>query len=257
MNINQPAKELGETLGRSDFGFVRTYNRSVKLRPRDLGRPSTWLFLLLGICLITGTGLAQDHDLLYEEPEARPEAITKAGQILGSRYQTELPEIKEFSRSSAPPAILPDIFVKTALVIGIVLVGLFLFNAFYSGGKFDPSEDDDALATGGPVDFSRLKVPDPDQLAGAGNFSEAIHALLLRSLVLVSQRTKLAWPRSLTSREILRFGQLPDPAKENLGQLVKRVEIHHFGGLEPVDTDFKRCKEIYQKLAADLEGGTS
>ena len=191
---------------------------------------------------MASNGLAQDDYIHFEEPETHPEAVTKAREILGSRYQTELPQIKEFSVPSGTPAMLPDVFVQIALVIGILLVVLFLFNAFYSGGKYDSSEDEEGLATGGPVDFSRLKVPDPDQLAKAGKFSEAIHALLLRSLVLISQRTKLAWPRSLTSREILRQGKIPDSARDKLGQLVKRVEVHHFGGMEPVDTDFARCK---------------
>ena len=106
----------------------------------------------------------------------------------------------------------------------------------------------------GEVDFSRLKVPDPDLLARDGQFAEAIHALLLRSLVLVSRRLGLTWPRSLTSREILHQGALPGEAREQLLKLVQRVEVHHFGGLQPQAPDFQRCREIYDRLDHSLQG---
>jgi len=214
---------------------------------------------LVTLALATGfvpasAGLVEEP-LLNEEPAPRPEAVSLARDILGSRYQTELPRTKEVRIVELPVTVLPDILVKIVLVLAIVLILTFVFNLFYSGGRLDQNEDDEGGNAAGDIDFSRLRVPDPDKLAAAGRFAEAIHALLLRSLVLISRRLDSSWPRSLTSREILRHGKLPAAARADLGQLIQRVEVHHFGGLEPVAADFSRCREIYARLAGDQAGG--
>lgn len=214
------------------------------------------LTILIMLPLITGAqDLPSDDSFLFDEPEAHPEVTAKAVEILGPRYQTDLPEKKEVPVVNLARGALPDIFSKIVLVLGATIILILLFNMFYSSGRFDPGEDDEGDISAGDFDFSRLKIPDPELLAADGRFAEAIHSLLLRSLVLISQRLDLAWPRSLTSREILRHGQLPSPARSHLRQLIQRVEIHHFGGLEPAAADFARCQEIYSELAAGLKGG--
>lgn len=204
---------------------------------------------------------ADDPELsLLAEPPLRPEAVDQAVALLGGRYQTELPQFKLRPESGGAlinpgGALLPDIIVKIGMVLGAVILAVFLFNMFYTSGKFDKGGHGDEPGELGEDDFARLQVPDPEQLAASGRFAEAIHALLLRALVLAARRLDLSWPRSLTSREILRRGKLPDGASSQLGQLIQRVEVHHFGGQEPVAEDFTRCREIYQRLSSELNGG--
>ena len=63
-------------------------------------------------------------------------AVAKAREVLGSRYQTSLPE----SRIEVPEEIrsihvLPDIFSKIAMVLGVILITVLLLQAFYQGGQ--------------------------------------------------------------------------------------------------------------------------
>lgn len=220
--------------------------------------------LLVLLVLAAGAAVAQteqlaaipaDEPYLLPEPALRPEAVARAGAILDGHYQTVLPQ-DEPRVITVPPAgaLLPDIIVKIGMVLGGVILAVFLFSLFYTSGKSDNGAGDEPAALG-EDDFARLQVPDPEQLAASGRFAEAIHALLLRALVLAARRLDLSWPRSLTSREILRGGQLPAGSRSLLGQLIQRVEVHHFGGQEPLAADFTRCREIYQRLAAELNGG--
>nr|MEE4269498.1 hypothetical protein [Candidatus Krumholzibacteria bacterium] len=223
---------------------------------------SRWLFLLvlLGtLVLWPGPVEAQGAPSTADPSstigtEGDLATVAKAREVLGSRYQTSLPE----SRVEVPEEIrsihvLPDIFSKIAMVLGVILISVLLMQAFYQGGKLGPDGAQGLVDSHGDVDFSRLKVPDPDLLARDGQFAEAIHALLLRSLVLVSRRLGLTWPQSLTSREILHQGALSGETRAQLLKLVQRVEVHHFGGLTPQAPDFQRCREIYDRLDLTLQ----
>jgi len=203
-------------------------------------------------CLLTAAAGAAEP-----APAARPEAFAAARSVLDARYQTELPTLEFVAQPAEPAAIvLPDYVVKILLVLGAVLVAVLILNAYYGSGRFDAGGDGQGDGAGGLPDFDALRLPDPEALAAAGRHAEAIHALLLRALVMTAGRLQAAWPRSLTSREILRHHALPAAARSHLGQLIERVEVHHFGGLEPAAADFRRCREVYDRLSASLEGRT-
>lgn len=234
------------------------------MRKNELLIHHRWL-IFFGL-LLWGAGmpllaLADDTDtpgpLIFAEPAPRGDAIETAVDLLGPRYQTELPQLKKVEIVPRPRAVLPDIFVKILMVLGVVVLFIVIMNLFYSRDGLGLDDDADLMNANGEIDFSRLQVGDPQQLAAAGRFNEAIHALLLRSLVLTAQRIDSSWPRSLTSREILRNRKLPEKARGHLGQLIHRVEVHHFGGLPPVQNDFTRCLEIYERLDSSLKGETT
>lgn len=230
---------------------------------RDLG--DLFIGCLLPALLVTGLlclpqiAQAQNPPFSSEGIAAQDgEAVKQARAILDQDFQTELPRFEEREvLEIRAPHVLPDIFSQIAVVLGVILILIILFNIFYGGGHFASAGDDGSLAAGEDIDFSRLQVPDPELLAAQGRFAEAIHAVLLRSLVLISRRLGLAWPRSLTSREILRQGRLPTEARDQLGKLIHRVELHHFGGMPPAVSDYQRCHEIYDRLAHSLKGGES
>ena len=232
----------------------------------EAAAPSRWIlpFLLLVVLGLPGTAPALDEQderwleaAASAEPTLRPGVHEKTEALLGPRYQVELPEVKVIEVSNkGRRVVLPDFFSQAILVLGIIILAMVVFNFLYSSRAFDGDGDEEG-AGDGSVDFSRLKLPDPEELARRGQHAEAIHALLLRALVVVARRGEVRWPRSLTSREILRHPQLPADVRSPLGQLVHRVETHHFGGVVPVEADYLRCRDIFQQLDRALPGGAA
>ncbi len=189
------------------------------------------------------------------EPRPRPDLHEHTRQVLSPRYQTELPEIKVIEVQPVQMGVLPDFFTQAMLVLAAIIVAMLVFNIVYSSRAFENDDDPDGDGRDGQGDLARLRIPDPDDLAAGGRYAEAIHALLLRALVEVARRCAQRWPRSLTSREILRNAQLTDAVRQPLAQLVQRVETHHFGGIAPAEADFTRCREIYSRLQDGLPKG--
>jgi hypothetical protein len=208
---------------------------------------------------VAGPATAQDafwQDQAWNAaPELRPDLHEQLDGVLSARYQTDLPEVRIVKASSTPRATLPNYMVQSLLILALLVLALVVFNLVYSSRAMHGDDDDGQDLAGRGVDFANLKVPDPEELARQGRFAEAIHALLLRALVVVASRGSRSWPRSLTSREILRDPQLPEGVRHPLGQLVQRVETHHFGGVQPLAADFERCREIFGRLQNNLPGG--
>lgn len=87
--------------------------------------------------------------------------------------------------------------------------------------------------------------PDPEQLAAAGDFAGAVHALLVRGIA--------AWlasggeaPRHATARTLLRRAQRARNGAEPLAALVSASERVHFGG-RPAD------RALYEASRAALQ----
>ncbi len=224
------------------------------------------LFLACALALlpnVAGSQPANPSPAGSDTKANRPDQVlAEVREILDDKYQSELPSLwSQFDLASnetgsseiqARPVSFPDVFSKILLVLGIILVLVVAINTLYrGGGKFDDEQETDGEA--GMVNFGTLALPDPDALAARGRYAEAIHALLLRSLALVSHRLDLTWPRSQTSREILRHQGLTDEARAGLQQLIRRVEIHHFGGMVPMEADFQRSREIFARLAGSRQ----
>lgn len=90
---------------------------------------------------------------------------------------------------------------------------------------------------------------DAEELARRGQFGEAVHVLLLRTLQELARRLPERLPPSLTSREILARVRIPDDARRPLAALVGAVEVSHFGGVEPVESDFHHCRQHFERFA--------
>ena len=212
-------------------------------------RPSRRFFLLL-VCFLTLL-----PTLALDQTDPPPDQILhQVRQILDRHYQSDLPGVQSIDPDGGIRAmpLMPDIFSKILLVLAIIFVMILLFNMFYRDGSLFGSAAGADGDGDGLVDFEKLSLPDPDALAAEGRYAEAIHALLLRSLALVSQRLNLTWPRSLTSREILRHHKLTDDSRAGLRQLIQRVEVHHFGGMAPAEADYRRSREIFDGLTGSL-----
>jgi len=92
---------------------------------------------------------------------------------------------------------------------------------------------------------SRLEA---DELARRGNFAEAMHILLLRSVEELRRNLRISIAASLTSREILYHIALPSEGRPVLSDIISRVEVSYFGGHRPGADDYKACRDSFDAL---------
>ena len=91
-----------------------------------------------------------------------------------------------------------------------------------------------------------------DELARQGNFAEAMHILLLRSLDELRRHLGVSIAVSLTSREILRHINLPPEGQPVLADIINRVEISYFGAHCPGADDYGSCRGSFDSLTEVL-----
>lgn len=219
-------------------------------------------FLLATALLVLSLAAGAQENAPYGDedrtaPRFQLDPVTRARAILEAGYQTDLPNLQPPEKSDPGKprpqemqSILPDIMFKIGLVLGGIILLIVIVNLFYSTNRWAGDDETPEQENAG-FGFDQLSLEDPDQLAAGGRYAEAIHAMLLRALALAAGRLGLTWPHSLTSREIMGSASLTATARENLDDLITRVEIHHFGGRVPQADDFQHCRRVYQNLAAD------
>ncbi|HYM03346.1 MAG TPA: hypothetical protein VET85_10395 [Stellaceae bacterium] len=164
--------------------------------------------------------------------------------------QRELPRVPEPPSSHWRIAI-PDEIVWLILVGGAAL----LFFVFYrevtatwrrsAGGGWDP------VATGGAASARApaMTLAQADDLARQGRFVEAMHVLLLQSLIDIRDRLGEKFADSLTSREILSHTKLSPEGRTPLREIIARVELTYFGARPAGAVDYAACRARFDELA--------
>jgi hypothetical protein len=94
-----------------------------------------------------------------------------------------------------------------------------------------------------------------DDLARRGQYGEAMHVLLLKSLAEIRLRLGTSFAVSLTSREILRRVALPQSGTGALGAIVQSVEQTYFGGRPAGHEDYLGCRQEFETLRRSLATG--
>ncbi len=98
---------------------------------------------------------------------------------------------------------------------------------------------------------------DADELATRGEFAEAIHTLLLKTLRELVRSAAIRVTPAMTSREILAKLPMLADAREAFAGLITAVELTHFGD-DPANTDdYQRCREQFNVFATALRAGAS
>lgn len=145
--------------------------------------------------------------------------------------------------------------VFAVLGIGIVMLLMWLLRDLRKGPGEAALEGE--VAPDATVDQDVLERPvgDADELARAGKYAEAIHTLLLRTLIELVRATRTRVPAALTSREILARVPLVPPARTALDALVGAVEVTYFGDDVPGPEDYLRCRAEFQRFADAYRGG--
>lgn len=92
-------------------------------------------------------------------------------------------------------------------------------------------------------------LQDAKLLAQRAQYGEAIHALLLRTLMELSRSYAEPLAPSLTSREILEALRLSPAAHDALTGLIGAVELCHFRGSAPGAEDYAQCLQHFEVFA--------
>ena len=96
---------------------------------------------------------------------------------------------------------------------------------------------------------ARALLDDADRLAAAGQYAEAAHLLLHRSIDDLEGRRPRAVRPALTARDIAALASLPEAARAPFRLIADVVERSFFGG-RAVDADaFAECRRAYESFA--------
>lgn len=144
-----------------------------------------------------------------------------------------------------------------AIVIGAIMV-FWLVSELgrFAGDPEVPLEDDDArqrLAAQVDAIIDR-PLGDADELARRGDFAEAIHTLLLRTLQELARGAAVRIVPAMTSREVLARVPLLADARTALAGLITAVEITHFGDEPANAADYERCRQQFHVFATAFRG---
>jgi hypothetical protein len=88
-----------------------------------------------------------------------------------------------------------------------------------------------------------------DALAAQGQFEEAVHLILLRSIEDIDRRRPLAVRPALTTRDIAAIDALPERARPAFTRIAGAVERSLFAGLAVDKDEFGHCREAYARFA--------
>ncbi|HLG88285.1 MAG TPA: DUF4129 domain-containing protein [Alphaproteobacteria bacterium] len=101
------------------------------------------------------------------------------------------------------------------------------------------------------------KAEEADALARDGRFAEAMHALLLQSVMEIRSRLDARIADSLTSREILRRVRLTAEGAAALREIILSVEWTYFGEHPADASDYGRCRQHFEALGRALASVTA
>jgi hypothetical protein len=88
-----------------------------------------------------------------------------------------------------------------------------------------------------------------DALAAEGQYEEAVHLILLRSIEDIDRRRPLVVRPALTTRDIAAIDALPDRARPAFTRIAGAVERTLFGGGRIDRDEFSHCREAYAAFA--------
>jgi hypothetical protein len=94
---------------------------------------------------------------------------------------------------------------------------------------------------------------DADKLAAKGEFSQAMHELLIKGLEEYKKREAKKMRSSYTSRELLLILPMSQDETEAFADLVRRVELVYFGNSIPGSSDYEESKLSYARLINTLK----
>ena len=101
---------------------------------------------------------------------------------------------------------------------------------------------------------SRAWLQEAEALAAGGDYAEAIHHLLRRSVEDIAKRHPRSIGPALTSRDIAADRGIPPGARTIFATIVRAVERSLFGGRAVDAADWSACRTAYAELAHRATG---
>ena len=100
---------------------------------------------------------------------------------------------------------------------------------------------------------ARALLAEADALAASGQFSEAAHLLLLRSVEDIGGRRPTLLKPSSTAREIAAMSGLPEKARATFALIARHVEASLFGSDRLDAQGWEACRDAYGRFALAAE----
>lgn len=193
------------------------------------------------------------------EAEQARQAYENARKRLN--IQTELPSYRQ-ARSSRPlprfsffsVELARYVLIAAGLIIGYIIVKNLLNHLRKNSLQAEGPEINEAEADLTAVRMSQAR-DSADELAQAGDFTQAMHLLLLQSVSELRRRLDLSIASCLTSREILARTKLLPEAKAAFADIIGRVEVSYFGFYQPSWEDYQACRGSFESLKENLKPG--
>lgn len=144
-----------------------------------------------------------------------------------------------------------NVLMWGGLLVGAALLAFWIGTELLAFGADDAALAEDAPAAQDGPDLRVIERPlgDAEELAARGEYGEAIHTLLLRTLQELVRSAEVRVSAAMTSREILGRVPLAAEARASLAGLITAVEVTHFGDDPATAADYERCRAQFQRFA--------
>jgi hypothetical protein len=195
------------------------------------------------------TGSAGSGDGTGVSPRPRRQA---GGELGDDDRDHRMIDAREHEAPGAASSLMTFLMWGMVIVVGVLLAFWVASELSKYGGDAElPAADESvarmAAATGAIID---RPLGDADELARRGQFAEAIHTLLLRTLQELVRSAAVRVAPATTSREILARVPLLADARSALAGLITAVEVTHFGDEPANAADYERCRQQFHVFAA-------
>jgi hypothetical protein len=102
---------------------------------------------------------------------------------------------------------------------------------------------------------ARALLEEADRLAALGQYDEAAHTLLYRSIADIEERAPQAIRKAQTAREIARLPVLPEAVRAAFAPITRAVEQSWFGGRKLDAEIYQACRKAYADFALPASWG--
>ena len=145
-------------------------------------------------------------------------------------------------------------YILGALAIALIALLLSPFVRMMITSRFQRLFPRDHLRADAPWRPTRDAVVallgEIDKLAGDGNYDEAVHLLLVRSVADINAFRPDLVRKHFSARDIRSHPMLPEAARPAFTEIVRCVEKSYFAGMPASRADFEACRAAYADFIA-------
>ena len=203
--------------------------------------------------------LRGDHAVQFDltpvaPPPRAPDWLRTLGHWIADLFRP-VGQAIEWISSQMPDAPYARILLWSVLIAAILALVWLLAQRWRSGEwrlprwrrRREPVVGEDEWVP--PAAPMRAWLEEADALAARGEFGEAVHHLLRRSIDDIAYRRPQLVRPALTSRDIAAADAIPPAARKLFGGIVATVERSLFGGRAVSAGDWSATREAYANFA--------